>query len=163
MKILETAIFSQQPEYLQELLSGLTVETENLLDLDVYRLEVDEDLVILIYDLSKGDKILSDVLEHLSRHLSALLIITDENVSGISANVSSLLDELAGELSDKAVVVAVRSAEKSLQALNEPLTESGFYLSEKGRVIFWNPENPATVQRIWDMIWNTLQVPASVE
>lgn len=163
MKILETALFAQQPRYLQELLSDLTLEEETVLGLDVFRLEVDEDLAILIYDLSKVDKILPDILEHLSRHLSALLIAADENVSEIPAEIAAPLDELAGELAEKAIVVAVRAGKKNLQALNAPLANSGFYLSEKGRVIFWNPDEPATVQHIWNMLWNTLQAPVSVE
>lgn len=163
MKILETALFSQNPQYLQELLGHLPVEKETVLDLKVYRFEIDEDLVILMYNLNTPEKIPLDVLEHLSRHLSALLVVTDEKPAKMPANLSSLIDELAGELSDKATVVAVRTEPENLQSLNAGIAAAGFYLSANGRVVFWNPEAPDSLKQVWNMLWNTLQVHASVE
>lgn len=163
MKILETALFSQNPQYLQELLNHLPLEKETVLDLEVYRFEIDEELVILMYNLNTPEKIPIDVLEHLSRHLSALLVVTDERPAKMPANLSSLIDELAGKLSDKAAVVAVRTEKENLQSLNAGIAATGFYLSSKGRVVFWNPETPDSLKQVWNMLWNTLQVHASVE
>jgi hypothetical protein len=161
MKIVETAIISQNPQYLKELTRGFPLEKETVLDIDVYRFEIDEELTILLYDLNTKEKIPPPVLEHLSRHLSGFLLITDTRVAEFPPNLSVLADDIANNLTDIPTVVAVRTEEEKLQALNEAIVNSGFYLSEKGRVLFWAPETEHSKRRIWSTIWNDLQFPAS--
>jgi hypothetical protein len=160
MKIVETAIISQKPQYLEELTQSFPLEKETVLDIEVYRFEIDEDLVILLYDLNNKEKVSDAVLEHLSRHLAGFLVISDTQVTKFPPNTSALIDNIANRLSGKPTLVAVRTDEKKHRALNDTIADSGFYLSEKGRVLFWTPEKENTIRQVWRMIWDTLQTPA---
>jgi hypothetical protein len=160
MRIVETAIISQKPQYLEELIHSFPLEKETVFDIEVYRFEIDEGLIILLYDLKTRGKVSDTVLEHLSRHLSGFVVITDTQVAKFSQNVSALIDNFANRLTNKPTVVAVRTEENKHRALNETIINSGFYLSEKGRVLFWTPEKEYSIRQVWRMIWNTLQTTA---
>lgn len=157
MKILETALICPLPEYLEELASGLALEKQSVLDIEVYRYEIDEEFAILLYDLSAREKISPEALEHLSPHLSALLIVTDNEVEDLPAEVSGFIEEFAWNLEQVPTLLALRTDREKLQSLNPHILQSGFYLSERGRVLFWHPKQRDTRQRVWGTLWETLQ------
>lgn len=77
MKILETAVVAERAELLGELAAELPLQKERILDIDVYRLEIDEDLVILMYHLDEDQKMAPEMMDHLQEHLGAFLVVAD--------------------------------------------------------------------------------------
>lgn len=158
MKILETALICPLPEYLEELVSGLPLEKQSVLDIEVYRCEIDEGFAILLYDLSAREKISPETLAHLYPHLSALLIVTDNELEDMPAEISGFIEEFAWNLEHVPTVLALRTDREKLQSLNPHILQSGFYLSGRGRVLFWHPKQRDTRRRVWETLWETLQM-----
>ena len=157
MKIFETAIISQKPAFLAELTSFLKLDEERILDIDVYRLELAEDFIILLYDLDPEVRLPEEVIEHLRPHLSALLVITDGNFSEMRPSGISMIDELAKALPEVPAIVAVRRETELRAGAAAFVRESGLYLSESGRILYWHPADNASKQRVFRMLWKQLR------
>ena len=157
MKILETAVLSQMPQLIEELTASLRLKKESVAGIDVFRLEVEPDFIILLYDLSVEKELPGEVVVHLKDHLSALLILFDEVISELPEDGASFIDGLAKDLVHKPTVVAVRSETAKVQKVNLTTNGNGFYLSNFGRILFWHPELSESQKQVWHTLWGTLQ------
>ncbi len=153
MKILETMVLARDQQYLDELTSSLSVEKETISEVDIYRYVIDEDLVILIHVFRVDKKISEELLHHLIPHLSGLLIVTNSQISRIPESESAFIDKMAQKLEDKPKVMAVRMEARNINYLNHYVRDSGLFLSENGRVLFWNPNLIETHKRVWEAVW----------
>lgn len=156
MKIFETLILSQEAQFFEELTSFLKLENEKIMDLDVYRLEIDEDLVFLMYHLDPERKIPRGVLEHLGPHLTAFLVITNGEFGEILPSTISTINDLAKDLSGTPTIMAIRADTRLKSLLNETVGRDGLYLCQKGRVVFWDPDSPATKKQVFQLLWKDL-------
>lgn len=157
MKILETAVVAERAELLDELAAELPLEKERLLDIDVYRMEIDEDLVILMYHLVEDQKIAPEIIDHLQEHLGAFLVIAGNPGGSEFFPGAEAVEELARRLEGRPTVVAVKTETAALKSLHADIRSAGFFLSEKGRVMFWNAASPASRRQVWNTLWQALQ------
>lgn len=157
MKILETAVVAERAALLDELAAELPLEKERILDIDVYRMEIDEDLVILMYHLAGEQKISLEIVAHLQEHLGAFLVVADNSGGNGFFPDAEAAEELARLLEGRPTVVAVKTEAGALKSLNEDIRSAGFFLAEKGRVMFWNTASPASRRQVWNTLWQALQ------
>ena len=157
MKILETAVVAERAELLGELAAELPLQKERILDIDVYRLEIDEDLVILMYHLDEDQKMAPEMMDHLQEHLGAFLVVADNPGGNGFFPGAEAAEELARRLEGRPTVVAVKSDADALKLLNADIRSAGFFLSPKGRVMFWNAASPASRRQVWNTLWQSLQ------
>jgi hypothetical protein len=157
MKILETAILSRDRQLIAELTAPLAAKRETISGIETLRLEIEPELAIMLYDLNVDKKLPGEVIDHLKGHLSALLIVADETIGAFSEDSVFFIDELAKDLADKPTVVAIRAEPARVHKLSLTTRNKGFYLSERGRILFWHPTLAESQKQVWDTLWNTLQ------
>lgn len=160
MKILETIVLSQKPNYFAELMMPLAPDKINVMGIDVYRVEIDDELIIMLYDLNMEEELPADVIRHLQPHLGALLILSDGNFESLGSEEATLLEEFGVALADRPIVLGIRSKKSELGNIPAAIIENGVYLSVKGRILFWDPSIETTKKRVLNTLWNALQVPA---
>lgn len=158
MKIVETAVWTYNQALFEELSQRLPLDKTSVMNIDVYRFEIDDELVVLMYEFQNGVKYPPELLDHLEHHLAGLLIVTESKDALKIAETPEDVDKLAEKLVDKPTVMAVKLAPGKIAAMNGAISEDGFYLSPRGRIAFWHPDAGDSALKVWEMIWQSLQV-----
>ncbi len=69
MKIVETAVWTHNQNLFEELSQRLPLDKTSVMNIDVHRFEIDDELVVLMYEFQNGVKYPPELLDHLEHHL----------------------------------------------------------------------------------------------
>jgi len=156
MKILETAIIAEKPEFLNALLSRFPVSREKVLDIDVYRLELSESAVMIIYNLDPNKRYSDEILLHLEPHLRGLIVAVNEKDMQIETNHAENIETYLKQYSGTPTILTV-ATDQSLPAFaNQAVVNNGFYLENDGRILFWNQADPESLKNIWKTLLKSI-------
>jgi len=161
MKILETAIIAEKPEFLDALLSRFPVSREKVLDIDVYRLELSESAVMIIYNLDPNKRYSDEILLHLQPHLRGLIIALNEKDMQIETNHADNIETYLKQYPGTPTILAVATHQSLLAVVNKAVIKNGFYLDNDGRILFWNQENAESLKNIWTTLLQAIQTNQS--
>ncbi|RMH78684.1 MAG: hypothetical protein D6681_19865 [Calditrichaeota bacterium] len=156
MKFIETAVIAQHPRDLEALMGFLEADRETVAGVEVYRFEIDTDLIALLYDFHPEKALPEAVLEHLNPHLEALLLMVQKPFEETDRELAAHMNRIASTFSHLPTIMAVRITPESLAALPAPIREQGLFLSSRGRMMFWHPSDRDSQARIWEMLWHQL-------
>ena len=123
MKIIETALIAPTPEIVSRIFQQLPVTASKIWDIQTYRFEADDDLVILFYDLVNSTMLPQETIDHLKRHIDAVVIVTDAIVDATGTKSSNRMTYFCEQLSDKPTTAAVLSNPERLRLLSNPARE----------------------------------------
>lgn len=157
MKILETAVIADEYAAAETFLAPLFSQKESILGTNVYRWEISEDLVMLLYIIQPGGDIPEEIYAHLQPHLRAVLIVLSDPTNVLDESLRPALDAMVQKFEPKPVVVSVQLPLPKIKALPDVVKKHGFYLSEKGRILFWHPEVPGTRKNVFLSLWENLR------
>ncbi|MCB0276869.1 MAG: hypothetical protein KDI06_18775, partial [Calditrichaeota bacterium] len=114
-------------------------------------------LAVMLYEVSMEEAVSPEILGHLTPHLSALLLLSDGNFERMDAENQELVDSLVRRMDKIPLVVGVRCKDNNLPRVREDIFRRGMYLSEKGRLFFWNPEVRKSQTHLLTHLWSILQ------
>ena len=156
MQIIETLVLEQH-EGLFDILSGfLALDFIDELDVPVFRLEIDPELVILIYKLNAEQQVRNELLDNIFPHLKSVIIASERDSFGewnFTPAISERLNTLEGEA---AVILALEQSKDLMEKSPDYIIENGFSLGKRSRLLFWNPENKDSIKKVWKIAWGDL-------
>ncbi len=161
MKILETAIIAEKPEFLAALLSRFPVSREKVLDIDAYRLELSESTVMIIYNLDTNKRYADEILLHLEPHLRGLIVALNEKDMQIETNHADNIETYLKQYPGTPTILAVATHQSLLAVVNKAVIKNGFYLENDGRILFWNQEDAESLKNIWTTLLQAIQANQS--
>jgi hypothetical protein len=116
-------------------------------------LEIDKNLVLLIYCVDNTQNFSQEHLKNVFPHLSRFILLSDQQ-NFLNLNFSEDFQALYNEYDPyiaSTVVLAGDSSERKQPV--EAKMRSGFYLNKDSRLFFWNQDQPEDRNRIWQMMW----------
>ncbi len=161
MNILETAIIAEKPEFLNTLLSRFPVSREKVLDIDVYRLELSESTVMIVYNLDPNKRYSDEILLHLEPHLRGLIIALNVKDMQIETDHAGIIKTYLKQYSGMPIILAITAPQSLFAVVNNIVIKNGFYLENDGRILFWNQENAESLKNIWTTLLHTIQATHS--
>jgi hypothetical protein len=153
MIILETLAIEQQPDLFDSLSQPLGLTLVNDQDFSVYRLEINPDIVILIYKLSAEEGVRTELLDNISMHLKTVLVVADPVDLGESKFPLVLTDWLLQLEKRVPITVAAPFLEYDRYQRPKYLADDGLYLGEKSRLIFWRQDDRESILDVWKRVW----------
>ncbi len=163
MRILETLLISQTPEIFEEVISGLPFRRQEFMNLESYRLEIDDDLAILLYHLPLSEPLPYEVIEQIQPYLQAILLVVHGKIVEENPFSESDYEQWIMDMGELPIEVAVRMEMKNLNYLNDIIREEGLYLSKQGKIIFWHPLLKPSQLNVWKAVWAHLPLTESQE
>ncbi|GEM_PF-6581842 len=153
MRILETLLISQTPEIFEEVISGLPFRRQELMGLDAYRLEIDDDLAMLLYHLPLSESLPLQVIEPIQPYLQAILLVVHGKIVEANPFSGTEFEKWIMEMAELPIAMAVRMEMKNLNYLNDIIRENGLYLSGQGNIVFWHPLLKPSQLNVWKALW----------
>lgn len=153
MRILETLLISQTPEIFEEVTSGLPFRRQEFMGLEAYRLEIDDDLAMLLYHLPFSESLPLQMMEQIQPYLQAILLVVHGKMVEENPFSGTDYEQWIMDMGELPVEVAVRMEMKNLNYLNDIIREEGLYLSEQGNIIFWHPLLKPSQLNVWKALW----------
>jgi len=157
MKTLEVLIVESQTNFKDQLWSVIQTQHEKVLNTNVYRYEIDFDLDCLFYNLDLENPQSLALVDHLKPHISALLIISDSSFMKDSNN-KDLIDSVTKDFGDVPIVYGINVKPEYLEKLDSEIRNSGLYLSDRGRLCFWNENDRHSMVNVFNLLLSELQL-----
>jgi hypothetical protein len=155
MKTIEVLIVESQTRFNDQLLSTIIAQHEKVLNNDVYRYEIDFNLDCLFYNLDLENSQSLSLVNHLKPHISALLILSDSSFMKGNDN-KDVIDSVTKEFGGIPVVCGVNVPPDYLEELDPQIKNNGLYLSEQGRLCFWNENDHRSMLNLFEMLLTKL-------
>jgi hypothetical protein len=153
MQILELLVYEENEGLFSEFSQFLPLVKVAQQNLPTYRLEIDRQLVLLVYYLSKDQNYSLQYLKNVFPHLTRLLWLSNkkgfEDLT-LPEELQAIYEENDSSLPSTIVLAADRH---STEAESDSIMETGFNLNTNSRLIFWNREDQENVHRIWQKMW----------
>ncbi len=149
MKFIETLVVCPETQLLEELLQSWKPRKIRQFGLDVYRVEILEDLIGMFYLVGRDQEYSPELLDHLQSHLQWLMVITDEKISQLSSRAHKTIEELTARFPGAPLLYALKMEKRNLNYISEPAAKQGFYLRENGCILFWNSAVPQSLRNLW--------------
>lgn len=156
MKIIETMVLSQNQRIFEDLGKNLSLSYVDTLELPVYRLELDPQLVILFYVITPELKVNKLLFDSIIPHITCVLLVSNRDSydklrfpENIAEDAEALLDSVVS-------VIAFEDGENWEEQLPDYINKEGLYLGEQGRLLFWNKEDVENTGRIWKVAFGKL-------
>jgi len=149
MKIKEILIIGANPDYKDSLLSILPLDGERILNVDIYQMEIDTDLKIMLYDLDFSQEIQPEFLEHIKPHLSGILIVGDRTLSAKTIPGLDFVNDLIKILPGIPVIIGVCMDGEDQSIIAVDFENRGLNLSQKSLVVFWKFDDISAMKNIW--------------
>lgn len=160
MKFIETLVIAPESRLLEVLLAPWKPRRSRLLGMEVYRVEMAENLVAMFY-IAGGDQELSpELLAHLEPHLQGILLVTGEQISQLSARSQKTIEDTGLRFQELPLIYALRLEKRNLNHVSLPVAKEGFYLRGNGSIIFWNEKIAGSVKNLWAHIFRLPAVEA---
>jgi hypothetical protein len=153
MQILEILVFEDREGLFSEFSQFLPLAKVEQSHLPAFRLEIDRNLVLLIYCVDKNQNFSQEHLKNIFPHLSRFILLSDQQ-NFLNLNFSEDFQALYNEYDPfiaSTIVLAGVSSERRQPA--EPEMQPGYYLNKDSRLFFWNQDQPEDRNRIWQMMW----------
>ena len=157
MKLMETLLFSQDEELFEGIISRVPFQQQTVMNIPVYRLEIDEDIAMLVYHFPLDASLPGQTLTRLKPHIRATLILVHESLVEENPYRGEEYEKFIMELSDIPTVIAVRMKMKNLNYLNEVIRNEGLHLTEQGKIVFWHPLYKPSLLNVWQTLWCDVQ------
>jgi hypothetical protein len=156
MKIIEALFIEQNNDLFGILSEVLPVVPLTDSKLPAFRLEIDPELILLLYRIESENILSSEILDNIFPHLERIvLLVSPEDIARF--NIPEPVEQKMKEYPVPVpTMVAVALRGKSGLSLKKQILENGLYLGDKNRLFFWNPEQPAESVRIWKNIWTKI-------
>lgn len=145
----EIAVIGVNPDYKDTLLSILPLDGERILNVDIYQMEIDTDLMIMLYDLDFSQEIPPQFLEHIKPHLSGILIVGDWTLSAESIPGMDFVNDLIKTFPDIPVIMGVCMDGEDQSAIAVDVENRGLNLSQNSLVVFWKSDDVNSMKNIW--------------
>lgn len=155
MQIIETLVVEQSPEMFSGIAEILTLSDLKQVEVPIYRFEVDPDLVILIYRLNSERRIKKEILDSILPHLKLVILLSDKKSFSAEELASFVPEQLMSRQGDVPFILALREKNGEI-LLPDKIKQHGLFLGEKSRMMFWNPDDPTSILRIWEEGWGDL-------
>lgn len=158
MKIIEVLVIEQEKGLFQEIARGLPLNQVESFRYPAFRLEIDTELIIYFYVIDSSVIPATDFLEDIFPHIKRMLILGVESAFrkwNFSEQLVQLLEQHYEII--PTVLVLVVEAEKHVQR-SEVIFNSGLYLGNKSRLMNREQGNKEQVSRIWDILWNPVNL-----
>ncbi len=156
MQILETLVVEQTDGLFGKLAEALPFIPITDLEIPVFRMEVNPDVVILVYKLNDGQQVSDVLMEHVLPHVKSAVFLANREAYSewqSSPRVTELLPELEKRA---AVVIALATSPEWTEQMADYIAENGMYLAERSRLMFWNPEERESLLQVWKKCWGDL-------
>jgi hypothetical protein len=153
MQILEIMVFEDKEGLFSELSQFLPLVKIEQAHLPTFRLEIEQNLILLIYQVGGNHTLSLPYLKNVFPHLSRLLWLTDQQNFldlKLPEEFQSLFDEYDPYI--PSTIILAGDGQETNQ-LKESGIGSGYYLGPNSRLFFWNRSLPADRKRIWQMMW----------
>ncbi|GAB4366496.1 MAG: hypothetical protein Kow0042_06440 [Calditrichia bacterium] len=160
MTIVETLAIQSKEGLFESLSSPLNLNPVEGLDFPVYRLEINPEMVILIYQITGEQEIPDALWENIHRHLKAVLFISERDTFGDWEPSPMILDKLLDLEERTAMLIALESDEDWTEQIPDYISQKGLFLGEKARLLFWQGEDRDSQLKVWEMVWGELLKPA---
>ncbi len=155
MQVIEVLALEQFTGLFEKIAKILPLNRIHGYQIPVWRLEIDPDLVVLIYQFDLAHEVPLFLLDNIFPHIKSVVALSTKENFG-EWKFPSGVDERLNDLSGKAaVVLAIADAENSLF---EYIVNNGLYLGKKGRMVFWNPVDRESIKRVWKMVLSDLMI-----
>lgn len=155
MNIFEILVLSSNTDYKDKLISVLPLEQAKVMNTTVYRYVVDNNFQCLLHDVNLENPQGLSIIDHLKPHVSAILFILDPSFIEEDSNERKLLEGILSNVDIVPTVVALNGGELP----DERFRESGLYLSDRGRLIFWNESDRRSMLNVWQQLLVKLKAP----
>jgi hypothetical protein len=157
MKLIEALFIEQNNDLFGILSEVLPVVPLSDSKLPAFRLEIDPELVLLLYRIDSENSLSPEILDNIFPHLERIvLLVSLEDVDRF--NIPELVERKINEYPVSVpAMVAMALNEKSVPSLKKQILEKGLYLGEKNRLFFWNPAQHGESLRIWKNIWMRIE------
>ena len=153
MQILEILVFEDKAGLFSKFSEFLPLAKVEQSHFTTFRLEIDRNLILLIYCINKNQKYSQEGLKNVFPHLCRFILLSDQqdflNLN-LPEDFQLLYDEYDPYIAST-IVLTGDSEERSQPA--EPETKAGYYLNQNSRLFFWNLNKPEDRNRIWQQMW----------
>ena len=153
MQILEILVFEDKKGLFSEFSQFLPLEKVEQSHLPAFRLEIERNLVLLIYCVDKDQKFSQEHLKNVFPHLSRFILLSDQQ-NFLNLDLPDVFQDLYNEYDPyiaSTIVLAGDSGERIQPVESEG--RPGYYLNKDSRLFFWNQNQPEDRNRIWQMMW----------
>ncbi|UCF65259.1 MAG: hypothetical protein JSW33_05360 [bacterium] len=162
MKIIDVLLLEQAQGLFEKFAQGIAVQKVEDSRVQVYRLEIDPQLIILFYVGEINNKMPAYLVENIGPGLKRIIwLLDDQQFSDMKAveEYGSMVGQF-DELIPAAVVLKTDHSKWGKMAEN--LVNEGLFLGNHSRLYFWNQDIERDALRIWKSIWSPSDIPAGL-
>ncbi|MGH1363216.1 MAG: hypothetical protein ACRBF0_06640 [Calditrichia bacterium] len=161
MKIVELLLVPETKECLHALVDRLDCDAGSVMDIDVYRLDIDDELAVMMFNLLPEESVPDELVEHLALHATGTLVITEGDIAEIDAEKARRIENICEVVADKPIVVAMQAKLESLQKIRKVVFEDGIFLNDKGRAMMWSKTSHESQVRIWRNLFKLIGIDSN--
>ena len=156
MRILETLVLAQNQRIFEDLSKGLSLGYTDTFNFPVYRLELAPQLVVLFYVISPELKVEKLLLNSILPHIIGVLMVSNRDSFDDMKFPQGMVEEVEKMLETVVSILAIENSENWNEQLPDYIYEKGLFLSERGRLLFWNKEDAESTLQIWKVAFRKL-------
>ena len=153
MNIIETLVIEQEDGLFFKLSDEVPFTHIKEYEIPIYRLQVDHELVIMIYRLTTGKKIPFEILDNLFPYIRRILVLA----SGESIDQWQFPEELMTRINngngEVLKFLILLSEIKDSHDFKKDILQKGLEPEKFTRLIYCNPTNRDMIKQTWKLIW----------
>jgi|GEM_PF-6062023 len=156
MKIVELLLLPENNDVLKTLTEKLNCDVDTVMGVDVLRLDVEDDLAVMMFNLLPEQSVPDEIVEHLALHATATVVITNGDIKDISPDKARRIENICAEVDGKPLLLALKSDPTSFSETNPELLNEGLFLNESGRIIPWAEQDNESIHRVWKSLFRII-------
>lgn len=153
MNIIETLVIEQEDGLFFKLSDEVPFTQIKEFEIPIYRLQVEHELVILIYRLTTGNNIPPEILDNVFPYIKSMLVLTTDESVDQWQFPEELMTGIKSENGDVLKFLISLSEVKDSTNLEKDIIQKGLEPETFTRLIHCNPNNRDMVKQTWKMVW----------
>jgi hypothetical protein len=151
MTIIEIIMLEQSPGVYSKLIQHFSFDIINSYDIPVLRLEIDPELVVLIYRFNMEVQPRETLLDNIFPHIKSIIVLTGGEDLQNLVFPENLVERLSEYFNRIPTIIAVPESNGGILKVPAYIEEHGLYLGPGNRMVFFNEESRESVQRVWKL------------
>lgn len=153
MKVIETLLIEQENGLFEILTEGIPFAHMNFFNVPVYRLQIEPDLVILLYKLDENTGISVEILNNIFPYLKRIILISSGESFHKWRLPKTLVEYIKNVNGDVPKFLILLSKSHVDANIKNSFLKDDLLPARFTREIFCRPEDKNMIRQTWKMVW----------